>query len=47
MLPNVQPGFAKRGEPKKNFFFAQKLPDLASEQDKPMQFKRVKDGHSY
>ena len=43
MLPDVQPGFAKRGKPKVNFF-AKKLPDLAPVLNKQMQLKRVIDG---
>ena len=44
MLPVVQPDFAKRGEPKVLFFFAQKLPDLAHVLVKLMQLKHVTDG---
>ena len=45
MLLDVQPEFfAKRSEPKLNFFFAQKLPDLAPVLKILMQLKRVTDG---
>ena len=36
--------FAKRSESKLNFFFAQKLPDLAPVLNILMQLKRVTDG---
>ena len=48
MLPRMQPtcnqNFAKRNEPNLNFFFAQKLTDLAPVLNILMQVKRVTDG---
>ena len=46
MLEDVQPGFAKKDEPKVNFF-TQKLPDLGPVLNKLMQPKRVIGRHRH